>query len=53
MEPVDQPVRHESKPNPNWPVYLLVVVLAGAALISSAYLYREKQHGQDRTTRLQ
>jgi hypothetical protein len=47
MEPVDQPVRHESRPNPNWPVYLLVVVLAGAALISSAYLYREKQHGQD------
>jgi predicted nucleic acid-binding Zn-ribbon protein len=28
-------------------VYLLVVVLAGAALISSAYLYREKQHDQE------
>src|SRR5579862_9133972 len=47
MEPVDQPVRHVSSPHPSWPVYLLVAVLAGAALISSAYLYRENQHGQE------
>src|SRR5579864_2742998 len=48
MEPVDPPViRHASSSHSSWPVYLLVAVLAGAALISSAYLYREKQHDQE------
>jgi hypothetical protein len=47
MEPVDPPIRHASSPHPSWPLYLLLAVLAGAALISSAYLYREKQHGQE------
>ena len=50
MEPVDQPARHTSSAHPSWPIYLLVAVLAGAALISSAYLYRERQHGQELAT---
>ncbi|MCU1274242.1 MAG: hypothetical protein JWO48_1673 [Bryobacterales bacterium] len=47
MEPVDQPGVRESRPHPSWPVYLLVTILAGAALISSAYLYREKRQGRE------
>ncbi|MBZ5633841.1 MAG: hypothetical protein LAO55_12030 [Acidobacteriia bacterium] len=47
MEPVDRPVQHESGPHPSWPVYLLVTVLAGAALISWAYFYREKRQVQE------
>jgi peptidoglycan hydrolase CwlO-like protein len=45
METADRPVHVSSRPS--WPVYLLVAVLAGAALISSAYLYREKRQTQE------
>lgn len=47
MEPVDRPVRIVSRPRPAWPLYLLVVVLAGAALISGAYLYRERRQAEE------
>ena len=47
MEPVDRDVRHESGSRPSWPVYLLAAILGGAALISSAYLYREKRQTQE------
>jgi len=47
MESADGPVRVSSRKS--WPVYLLVAVLAGAALISSAYLYREKRQTQELT----
>ena len=45
MEPDDRPVHESSRPS--WPVYLVVAVLAGAALISSAYLYREKRQTRE------
>ena len=45
MESADRPVHVSSRPK--WPIYLLVAVLAGAALISTAYLYREKRQTQE------
>lgn len=45
MEAEDRPVHDTSRPN--WPLYAVVAVLAGAALISSAYLYREKKQTQE------
>jgi len=33
-----------------WPIYGLVVVLAGAAVISTSYLYYEKQHDRELET---
>jgi hypothetical protein len=47
MEPVDRDVRRASSSHPSWPVYLLAAILGGAALISSAYLYREKRQTQE------
>ena len=53
MEPVDRTEQRVSgplsDPRPGWPVYLLVVVLAGAALISGAYLYRERRQTEELT----
>jgi len=49
MEPVDRPERSVSGARPGWPVYLLVVALAGAALISGAYLYRERRQTEELT----
>jgi len=47
MDSDDRPVRVSSRPS--WPGYLLVAVLAGSALISSVYLYREKKQTQELT----
>ena len=47
MESADRPVHHSSRPS--WPVYLLITVLAASALITSAYLYREKKQTQELT----
>ncbi|MBZ5674769.1 MAG: hypothetical protein LAP61_11025 [Acidobacteriia bacterium] len=47
MESADRPVHDSSRPS--WPVYLLMAVLAGSALITSAYLYREKKQTQELT----
>jgi FtsZ-binding cell division protein ZapB len=47
MEPVEQPERRLSIRRESWPAYLLVAVLAAAALISTAYLFREKRQTQE------
>jgi len=41
----DRPMNASGRPS--WPVYLVAAVLAVAALISSAYLYREKRQTQE------
>ena len=45
MESVDRPGNVSTRPNR--PVYILMAVLAASALISTAYLYREKQQTQE------
>jgi len=45
METVDRTVSVSTRPS--WPVYILMAVLASAALISTAYLYREKRQTQE------
>ena len=52
MEPVDhsvrqQSVRQQTEIRSSWPVNLLVAVLAATALLSGAYLYRERRQTQD------
>ena len=47
MESADRPAHDSGRLS--WPVYLLMAVLAGSALITSAYLYREKKQTQELT----
>lgn len=49
MDPVDRTEQRVSSPRPGWPVYLLLAVLAGAVLISGAYLYRERRQTEELT----
>jgi hypothetical protein len=49
MESVDRSEQRVSGGRPGWPVYLLVIVFAGAALISGAYLYRERRQTEELT----
>src|SRR5689334_6971902 len=47
MEPVEQPARGESNSRGNSGVYVLAAVLAAVVLLGAAYLFRERQQGEE------
>jgi hypothetical protein len=47
METVDPRQEPTSVHDSRWPIYLLVLVLAAATIVTAGYLYHEKQQNQD------